>query len=159
MWMKEWYIRFGGVDGWLWGLWYLGIIFFSGRVHYGIGNKTGFFQPFGRLFLPGTLKNVPCSLNELLVSFQEEPISSGIGRFCRLELTDDNWSSFDKKIETRKIVPNRQPVVRKSPSFDQKNRNWASWLSVGTSSLQNRPIPLDSSRKLTNCSLRAGDIF
>ena len=35
----------------------------------------------------------------------------------------------------------------------------ASWPSVGTSSLQNRPIPLDSSRKLTNSSLRQQGTF
>ena len=35
------------------------------------------YQHFGRLFLSGTLKNVPCSLNELLVNFREE--SNGIG--------------------------------------------------------------------------------
>ena len=46
------------------------------------------------------------------------------------------------------------PVSCNSSCFDNKNRNWASWPSVGTSSLQDRPIPLDSSRKLTNSSLR-----
>ena len=48
-----------------------------------------------------------------------------------------------------------------SPSFDQKtkNRNWASWPSVGTSSLQNQPISLRSSRKLTNSSLRQQGTF
>ena len=51
------------------------------------------FQHFGRLFLPGTLKNVPCCLNELLVNFREE--SSGIGRFCRLEVpTDGQQAQF-----------------------------------------------------------------
>ena len=50
----------------------------------------------------GTLKNVPCSLNELLVNFREE--SSGIGRFCRLEFRRmANWSS--QKIETGRIIP------------------------------------------------------
>ena len=49
------------------------------------------FQHFGRLFLPGTLKNVPCSLNELLVNFGEE--SSGIGRFCRPEVPTDGQTS------------------------------------------------------------------
>ena len=64
------------------------------------------FQHFGRLFLPGTLKNVPCSLNELLVNFGEE--SSGIGRFCRLgvrtdgqtaqfRLFDRNWVNCTKQ--------------------------------------------------------------
>ena len=51
------------------------------------------FQHFGRIFLPGTLKNVPCCLNELLVGFREE--SSGIGRFCRLEIpTDSQLAQF-----------------------------------------------------------------
>ena len=35
----------------------------------------------------------------------------------------------------------------------------ASWPSVGTSSPQNRPVPLDSSRKLTNSSLREQGTF
>ena len=42
------------------------------------------FQHFGRLFLPGTLANVLCCLNELMVNFREE--SSGIGRHHRLEV-------------------------------------------------------------------------
>ena len=45
------------------------------------------FQQFSRLFLWGTLKYVPCCLNELLVNFREE--SNGIGRFCMLEVPRD----------------------------------------------------------------------
>ena len=58
--------------------------------------QTRIFQHFGRLFLPGTIQNVPCSLNELLVNFREE--SSGIGRFCRLKVpTDGQLAQFRLK--------------------------------------------------------------
>ena len=46
------------------------------------------FQHFGMLFLLGTLKNVPCSLNELLVNFRDK--SSGIVRFCKL-VSSNGW--------------------------------------------------------------------
>ena len=89
-----------------------------------------------------------------------------------------NWPSFDQRIETGRFMiktgrftRKRRPASCNSPCFDQKietepvccvqlilfpskTRNWASWRSVRTSSLQNRPSPLDSSRKLTNSSLR-----
>ena len=52
-------------------------------------NKNMIFQHFGRLFLPGTLKNVPCCLNELLVIFREESINSGMVPFCSLEVPSD----------------------------------------------------------------------
>ena len=87
--------------------------------------RNRIFQHFGRLFLLGTLKNVPCPLNELLVNFREE--SSGIRRFCRLEFQRmANWPSFDKRIETGKIIRHRRPLSCNSPCFDKKNRNWAS---------------------------------
>ena len=41
-----------------------------------IKTKRDFFSTLAG-FLPGTLKNVPCLLNELLVNFREE--SGGIG--------------------------------------------------------------------------------
>ena len=82
-------------------------------------NKNMIFQHFGRLFLPGTPKNIPYPLNELLVNFREE--SSGIGQLCRLEFQRmANWLSFDKKIETGRIIRNRRPVSSNSPCFDKK---------------------------------------
>ena len=110
------------------------------------------FQHFGRLFLPGALKNIPCYLNELLVNFRKE--SRGIGRFCRLEFQRmANWPSFDKKNRHLQNDTTIHPVSK-------KNRNWASWPPVGHSSQQNRLIPLNSSRKLTNSSLRQqGTLF
>ena len=118
------------------------------------------FQHFGRLFLPGTLENVPCSLNEPLVNFREESINSGIGRFCRLELQRmANWPSFDQKIETGRIMRNRRPVSCNSPCFDQKRETGRVGHPLELSSLQNRPIPRGSFRKLTNSSLRQQRTF
>ena len=88
------------------------------------------FQHFGWLFLPGTLKKIPCCLNELLVNFREESINSGIGRFCRKFQQIANWPIFDFLIETGWIARNRAPISYNSPSFDFFNRNWASWPSV-----------------------------
>ena len=80
------------------------------------------FQPLARFFLPGTLKNVPCALNKLLVKFRAE--SSGIGRFCRLEFQRmANWPSFDQKIKTGIIIRNRWPGLCNSPCSDQKIEN------------------------------------
>ena len=61
--------------------------------------ETGFFQHLRRLFLQGTLKNVPGCLNELFVNFREE--SSGIGRFCRLEF--NGWPTGSVSIKKSKL--------------------------------------------------------
>ena len=132
-------------------------------------SKQFFFQNLRRFFLPGTLKNALCCLNELLVNFRRAikldwPIlqarncnewptgpvdsclnellldfrkeSNGIGRFCRLEKERiANWLSL---LRLNELFVN----------FREESTN------VKFSSLQNRPIPLDSSRKLTKCSLR-----
>ena len=80
-------------------------------------NETGFLNTlWQRLFLPGTLKNAPCCLNQLLVNFREEP--SGIGRFCRLEVPTGDWLSFVFLIETGWIARNRPTVSNNPPSFD-----------------------------------------
>ena len=64
--------------------------------------ETGFFQHLRRLFLQGTLKNVPGCLNELFVNFREE--SSGIGRFCRLEVQKDGQTTrFRFLVETEPV--------------------------------------------------------
>ena len=87
---------------------------FSGTIIVGLivpENKTGFFifQHFGRLFLPGTLKNVPFSRNERLVNFREE--SNGIGRFCSLEFQRvGNWPSFDTQ-KNRNREDSTKPVA------------------------------------------------
>ena len=79
-------------------------------------------------FFPGTLKNAPCSHNEIMVKFREE--SGGIGRFCRLEFQRmANWPSFAQKIETGRIIRNRRPRAIHTVSI--KSRNWASWPAVG----------------------------
>ena len=120
-------------------------------------NKNRIFQHFGRVFLPGTLKNIPCSLDALLVNFREE--SSGIGRFCRLEFQRmANWPTVSIKKSKLGITKQAACFVQFT-QFRSKNRNWVGWPSVGTSSLQNRPISLDSSRKLTNSSLKEQGTF
>ena len=65
--------------------------------------RNRIFQHLRRLLLPGTLKFVPCLLNEPLVDFREEYINSGIGRFCALKIPTDSqlWPSFDVSTETR----------------------------------------------------------
>ena len=60
----------------------------------GLESETGFFGTFRRLFLPGTLKNVPC----YLVNFREEFRRLGFQRMA-------NWRVFDKKILFRTILP------------------------------------------------------
>ena len=86
---------------WLQRTWVINrVSLWGGRLAYNYRSRkqNRIFQPFGRLFLSGTLINVSCSINELLVIFREESI--GIGRFCRLEFQRmANWLSFDKKIE------------------------------------------------------------
>ena len=66
-------------------------------------NKTGIFQHLGRLFLPATLKNVPSSLNKLLVNFRKE--SSAI------------WPILQARIPTRGELA----------QFRSKNRNWENY--------------------------------
>ena len=70
-----------------------------------------------------------------------------------------NWPSFFFFFDTGWIERNRPPVSHNSPSFHFFYRSWASWPSVGTSSRQNRPIPLDSYWKLTNSSCRQQGTF
>ena len=97
--------------------------FFAGNVgplkadNYCSRNQNKIFQHFGRLFLAGTLKNVPFSVNELLVKFREE--STGVGRFCRLEFERmANWPSFDFLSKLGQL--SRRPVSCNSPCFDKK---------------------------------------
>ena len=54
------------------------------------------FHHLGRLFLVGTLKNVACSLNELLVNIERNVVALADfpgSNFQRMA----NWSSFDEK--------------------------------------------------------------
>ena len=101
------------------------------------------FQHFGWLFLPGTLKNIPCCLNELLVNFRED--YSGIGRFRRLEVPMDGQLAQFHFLDRNRV---------NSPSFRFFIEAGPGGHPLEIESLQNRPIPLDSSRKLTNRSLR-----
>ena len=58
------------------------------------------FQHFDRLFLPGTLKNVPCCLNELMVNFEGNLV--GLVDFAGSEFQwIANWPSCDFFIEAR----------------------------------------------------------
>ena len=78
------------------------------------------FKHFGRLFLPGTLKNVPCPLKELMVNFREEPINSGIGRFCRLGVPTDGQLAQFRFFHRNRVKCTKQalPDSYISPSFD-----------------------------------------
>ena len=88
------------------------------------------------LFLPGTLKKVPAvSVRYWYWSFFERNL---------VGLADFAASNFQRMVHW--------------PRFDLKS-NWGSWPSVVISSLHNRPIPLEPSRKLTNSSLRQQGIF
>ena len=113
-----------------------------------------------------------------LVNFRKESINSGIGRFCRLEVsTDDQLAQFRFLVETGRTIRNRWtgpvsifwskqgelhetghlfrivlPVSTKKSKLGQLVIRW-------NSSLQNRPIPPDSSWKLSNSSLREQGTF
>ena len=86
-----------------------------------------------------------------------------------VELVDFAGSNFDgwptgpvkkSKLDELYLVRNRRPVSCNSPCFDKiETGPVGHWPSVGTWSLQNRPIPLDSSRRLTNSSLRQQGTF
>ena len=109
--------------------------------------QTRIFQHFGRLFLPGTIQNVPCSLNELLVNFREE--SSGIGRFCRLEVpTDGQLAAQFRPFYRNWVNCTKQAVCFEQFSqFRLFHRSWASWPFVGIRAYkigQSHWIPLEN---------------
>ena len=120
-------------------------------------HKDRIFQHFGRLFLPGTSKCVPCYLNKLLVHFQEESIR--IGRFCRLEVPT-GWPTglvsffLSKQGELHETGRLFRIILAVSIVWSKLGQ-----LAIRDSSLQNRPIPLDYSRKLTSSSLREKGTF
>ena len=123
--------------------------FFAGNVgplkadNYCSRNQNKIFQHFGRLFLAGTLKNVPFSVNELLVKFREE--STGVGRFCRLEFERmANWPSFDFLSKLGQL--SRRPVSIKKSKLGQLAIRW----NFEPAKSANPNIEIDSSRKLTN---------
>ena len=65
------------------------------------------FKHFGRLFLPGTIKNVSFSLNELFVDFQEESTVAGLADFAGsnsngwptapVSIKHRNWENYMKQ--------------------------------------------------------------
>ena len=114
------------------------------------------FQHFGRLFLPGTLKNVPCCLNELLVNFREE--SRGNGQFCGFEVPTGGQLAQFRFFYRSWVNCTKQAVC--VVQFSQLFLSRLGQLAIRwNSTLQNQPISLDSSRKLTNCSLREQGTF
>ena len=46
--------------------------FLDGAEYYGRRNRTRIYQYLHRILLPGTLKNIPFCLNDLLVNFREQ---------------------------------------------------------------------------------------
>ena len=69
------------------------------------------------------------------------------------------WPGFDKKNRNWENYTKQAACFVQFTLFRLKNRNWVSWPCFGTANLQNRPIPLDSSRKLANSSLRQQGAF
>ena len=113
----------------------------------GSESETWFFDSFRRLLLPGTLKDVPRCLNDLLVNFREE--SSGIGRFCRLEVPTDGQLAA----QFRPFYRNWVNCTKQAVCFEQFSqfrffhRSWASWPFVGIRAYkigQSHWIPLEN---------------
>ena len=97
------------------------------------------FQHFRRLFLPGTLKNVPCCLNEQLSIFQRNLLIVELADFAGSK--DGQLAQVRFFIETGWITQNKPTVSYNSPSFDVLSK--LGQLAIRwNSSLQNRPIPL-----------------
>ena len=70
-------------------------------------------------------------------------------------------AQFRSKNRTWENYTKQAACLVQFTQFRSKNRNWAVWPSVGTSSLQNRSIPLliVSARKVTNSSWRQEGTF
>ena len=95
----------------------------SGRIkptNYRSRKQNRIFQHFGRLFLPGKLKNVPYCLNELLVNFREE--SSGIWPILQARIP-----KYVQLAQFRTKNRNWEKFTKQAAFY----RNWASWASVG----------------------------
>ena len=112
-------------------------------VNYGTGIRNRPFQHLRRPFLPGTLNNVPCCLNELLVNFERNLV--GLAEFA-------GSNSNGRPTGPVSITVGQVAQFR---SISSKIGQWAiRW----NSSLQNRPIPPDFSRKLTYIYSKLGQL-
>ena len=126
--------------------------------YYGIGIQNRIFQHLSRAFSPGDVNKCLLCLNELLVNFREE--SSGIGRFCRLEVpTDGQLAQFRFFLSKLVELHETGRPFRTLSQFHFFLSNVGQLAYRWNSSLRNPPIPLNSSRKLTNSSLREQGTF
>ena len=81
---------------------------------------------------------------ELLVNFREE--SSGIGRFCRLEVpTDGQLAQFRFFLSKQRQMHEGRLLCTYNSSFDFFIETGGQFAIRWNPSPQNRPIPLDSS--------------
>ena len=122
----------------------------------GSESETGFFNTLAGFFLPGTLQVSP-AVSMSYWSIFERNIVGLLADFARSEFQRmAHWPSYD--FFNRKWMNCTKQALRfvYFSQFRFFDRNWASWPSVGIRACQIRPIlPLvDSSRKLTNSSLR-----
>ena len=115
-------------------------------------NKTGFFNTLAGFFSRGRYKTSPAPSMSYWSIFERNLVGSTdfVGS------KSNGWPTGPVSIKKSKLGELHETggLFVEFTLFRSKNRNWASWPFVGTSSLQNRPVPLDSSRKLTNSSLR-----
>ena len=110
-------------------------------------NKTGFFNTLTGFFSWGRWKTSPAPSMSCWSIFERNLV--GLADFAGSKFQRmANWPSFDFFIEAGWTARNRPPVSYHSPSFDFLSK--LGQLAIRrNSSLQNRPIPLESSRKLT----------
>ena len=123
---------------------------------------TGFFSTLAGFFSRGRYKMSPAVSMSNWSIFERNLV--GLADFAGSN--SNGWTpgpvsaGFDKKNRNWENCTKQAARFVQFALLRSKNRNWTSWPSVGTSSLQNQPIPLASSRKMTNCSLRQqGTIF
>ena len=122
--------------------------------HLSFQKQNRIFQHFGKLFLPKTSPSPSMSYWSIfernLVGLADFAVSNSNG-----------WPTGPVSIKKSRNWENytTKQAACKFTLFRSKNRNWASWPSVGTSILQNRPILLNSFRKLTKSSLRQQGFF
>ena len=119
-------------------------------------NNTGFFNTLAGFFSRGR-KKTSLAPSMSYWSIFERNIVGLLADFARSEFQRmANWPSYD--FFNRKWMNCTKQALRfvYFSQFRFFDRNWASWPSVGIRACQIRPIlPLvDSSRKLTNSSLR-----
>ena len=121
-------------------------------------NRAGFFKTLAGFFLPGTLKTSPAVSMSYWSFFWEE--SSGIGRFCRLEIHTDGQLARFRFFYRNRVNWTKQAacIILPVSIFLSKLCQLATLWNFELAKSANPTI--DSSRKSTNSSLRQqGGVF